>query len=134
LRKSVQQPELFGGDGIKIAITHVGAAQRYFGGPIEAKNGGKLTIPVHPDAHGERARDFDDLSPIYFEDGTGVLVRKNSDAPGDIGEVFYRLLERVNQKADPTVLPPEKDLQAAAFESGDKYLTTLIARQRGDES
>ncbi|MBI5768760.1 MAG: hypothetical protein HZA93_13260 [Verrucomicrobia bacterium] len=131
VRRSVQQPELVGGDGVKVAINHVGIAQRYFGGDIEASPGKKLTIPVNPEAYGHRAREFTDLHPIWFEDGSGVLVRDHTESPGDIGEVFYRLVKRVHQDGDETVLPPEdgKDgLEAIALNAGEEHLQTLVAR------
>jgi len=62
VRKSVQNPLVEAPDGVMVAINHVGIAQRYFGGVIEAKPGSKLTIPVHPEAHGKRAREFNDLT------------------------------------------------------------------------
>lgn len=129
VRRSVQQPMLVGGDGVRVDTNHVGAAQRYFGGDIEAKPGKKLTIPVHPEAHGKRAREFDDLDPIYFDNGDGILVRPNDESPNGIGEVYYLLRQRVHQEEDPTVLPTEEELQQAAFTAGDEHIRTLIARE-----
>ncbi|MFA5263061.1 MAG: hypothetical protein WC378_04495 [Opitutaceae bacterium] len=127
-RRAVQQPELVGGDGVKVAINQVGIAQRYFGGDIEAPSRGKLTIPVHPEAYGHRAREFSDLHPIYFEDGSGILVRDHTESKGNIGEVFYRLVKRVHQEKDPDVLPTEEELQDTALQAGEGHMRTLIER------
>ena len=132
VRRSVQQPELYGGDGVLVSINHVGIAQRYFGGEIEAKPGHYLTIPVHPEAYGHRAREFADLEPIFFDDGRGILARPNADSKNGIGEVYYLLRQRVNQPEDPTVLPPEEgpdSLRTAALNAGEEYIRTLVARE-----
>lgn len=129
VRRGVQQPELVAGDGVRVDINHVGIAQRYYGGRIKRADGGLLTIPVHPEAHGKRAREFDDLYAVYFDDGSGLLARPNADSRSDaIGEVYYRLVHEVEQKEDPTVLPPEKQLQQAALDAGEDYLRILIQR------
>lgn len=137
VRRSVQQPELTG-DGVVVAINHVGIAQRYFGGVIKPKTAKYLTIPVNPEAYGHRAREFE-LTPIFFADGGGVLVdHTNPNAPGGIGEVYYRLATEVDQAPDPTVLPPERDdtpeqesMETAAFKAGEDYVRTLVARENG---
>lgn len=121
-RRGVQQPELIGGDGIKVAINQVGIAQRYFGGVIKAKPGSKLTIPVHPEAYGHRAREFG-LHAIYFADGDGILVNDHTESKNNIGEVYYRLVASVHQDEDKSVLPTETELQTAAVNAGAEYLT-----------
>lgn len=127
VRKSVQNPQLES-DGVVVAINHVGIAQRYFGGVIEAKPGKRLTIPVHPEAHGRRAREFGDLTPIFFADGNGFLMRPNPDSPSAIGEVYYLLRKTVEQDADPSVLPTDDELETAGLEEGEKHIKTLVAR------
>ncbi|MES2692660.1 MAG: hypothetical protein V4773_04245 [Verrucomicrobiota bacterium] len=133
VRRSVQQPQLLGGDGVLVSINHVGIAQRYFGGVIVAGQNGSgkkfLTLPVHPEAYNRRAREFQDLDAIFFENGEGVLVRPNAESKHGIGEVYYRLVRRVRQKADPTVLPPEEELQDVAYTAGEEHIRTLIARE-----
>lgn len=127
VRRSVQQPELVGGDGVQVAINHVGIAQQRFGGEIRAKNDGKLTIPVHPAAHGHRAREFD-LHPIYFDSGDGILVKDNTESKTGIGEVYYRLVEKVVKKKDPSVLPTDQELQDAAFAAGEEHMQNISDR------
>lgn len=127
-RRGVQQPELVGGDGVKVEIDKLGIAQRYFGGTIEREDGGLLTIPVNPAAYGHRAREFD-LTPIYFGDGSGILVDDtNPESRGGIGEVFYRLVRSVHQDPDPSVLPSDEALSQVALEAGEDYIGILIDR------
>lgn len=132
-RRSVQQPQLVGGDGIQVSINHVGIAQRYFGGEITPKNAKWLTLPVHPEAYGHRAREFGDLEFVPIDEGRrAMLVRPNEASPNGIGEVFYLLVKRVTQRPDPSVMPTNAELRDDALTAGDNYLQTLIARaQRG---
>jgi len=127
-RRSVQQPELIGGDGVKVAITQQGVAQRYYGGDIEAKDK-PMTIPVHPAAYGHRAREFDDLDYIPSKGkALAILARPNPASPHGIGEVYYVLTMRVHQDPDPSVLPTDAQMQQTALDAGDKYLNHLILR------
>ncbi len=128
---SVSQPELVGGDAVKVSITHRGLAQRYYGGDIVAGQNGSgkkfLTLPVHPAAYGHRAREFADLQLIPTRRGA-ILAKPNKASPNGIGEVFYALVRRVHQEPDPTVLPPEAELKSAALAAGEAHLATLNAR------
>lgn len=126
-RRGVQQPELIGGDGVKVTVNQVGIAQRYFGGPIVPRVAKFLTIPVHPEAYGHRAREFA-LHAIFFRDGTGILVRDTEESKSGIGEVFFRLVKRTYQQPDPSVLPTDEELQQVAVAAGDAHVRTLIAR------
>jgi hypothetical protein len=128
VRRSVQQPELAGGDGVKVSINHVGIAQRYFGGEIVPKAAKWLTLPVHPEAYGHRAREFSDLDFVPLEGRRAMLVRSNPESPTNIGEVFFLLVKRVIQRADPTVLPSDEQVTADAVNAGEDYINLLIAR------
>ncbi len=146
VRRSVQQPQLIGGDGIQVAVNHVGAAQSFFGGDIEPVNVDWLTIPARAESYGKRAREFDDLHFVFFRAGLAALVqneqtslvrpnqnRKKDRGVGPIapettgGGIFYWLVDHVYQKPDPTVLPEEEELRDVAFDAGDKYLTAFSA-------
>ncbi len=87
------------------------------------------TLPVHPLAYGHRAREFGDLEFVPLDEGRrAMLVRPNESSPNGIGEVFYLLVRRVTQQADPSVMPTDAELRDEAFQAGDNYLQTLIAR------
>ncbi len=130
-RRGVQQPDLTS-DGLKVAINNVGIAQRYFGGTITPRNAKWLTLPVHPQAYGHRAREFGDLQFVPLEDGRrAMLMRPNPDSPTGIGEVFFLLVRRVHQEPDPSVLPTSDELQGDAYNAGEDYLKTLIERANG---
>lgn len=143
-RRAVQQPELFGGDGVKVAINHVGIAQRYFGGEIKPGPGKEwLTIPARAETHGRRAGEFDDLHFERYRSDLAALVQNaqtrlggrvdgsvtERGATGETGGgIFYWLVKEVYQKEDPTVLPPEEELQDAGLNAGEDYVKTLIER------
>lgn len=151
-RRSVQNPELVGDSGVSVSINHVGIAQRYFGGPIEADPGHALAIPARAEAYGKRPGEFKDLHLVVFgELGKAALVqntqtalsvgRRRKDGSRTVsrgeeqgGGVFFWLVKRVNQRPDHSVLPTESDLQAAASAAGLEYLRTLAARAQDDRS
>jgi len=140
VRRAVQQPELVAGDGVKVAIDHVGIAQRYFGGTITPeKSGGWLTIPARSEAHGMRAREFDDLHFVFFRAGLAALVQNEQTSLGGRvhgsvtargrrkkqtigGGIFYWLKKSVTQRGDKSVLPDEASLQSAALDAAGDYL------------
>lgn len=152
--KSVQQPELIGGDGVKIAINQVGFAQRLFGGDITVgENGTKewFTVPARAEAYGHRARQFNDLHFVFFREGLAALVqneqttlgrkKKDGTRSGKTtgGGIFYWLVKSIHQEPDPTVLPPEegaavdgeRSMGETAAHAGEEYLTTLRDREGG---
>ena len=108
-------------------------AQRFFGGDIVPRVAKWITIPIHPEAYGHRAREFNDLEFVPSEDGRRAwLVRDTSDTVGGMaGEFFYLLVRRVRQKADPSVLPEEEEMQTAANQAGEDYVNLLLARAAG---
>lgn len=144
-RRSVQNPVLVGDAAVQVSINHVGVAQRYFGGTIYAQPGKALSIPARPEAYGKRAGEFNDLHlEVFGDSGKAALVqnqqtqisygRKRKDGSRQRkteevgGAVFFWLVKRVTQAADPSVLPTDAELQEAAATAGTEYFATLVAR------
>lgn len=110
----------FDGDYVVVSINQVGIRQRFYGGTIEPVTKKYLTIPVHPDAYGKRAREFD-LELVFGLGGQPYALATKSTRSvsvtltktgriskrltGRHGEIYYRLVRSVTQKPDPTVLP-----------------------------
>ena len=98
-----------------VYIAKDGIRQRFYGGPIVPVKAKALTIPVHPAAHGRTASEFGgELRFVAINRGNavGLLVRgEDSAAP-----VLFVLVKRVEQQPDPSVLPSDADMQAAAIE------------------
>lgn len=141
-----------GSDGdVTISINQVGFAQRYFGGTITPTQGRKyLTIPARAEAYGRRASDFNDLHFVKTAAG-GMLVQNEQQAikigrprkdgsrkltPGaeSGGGVMFWLKTSVTQQPDPSVLPPDEAILAAATEAGDEYAELQLSRAAGGAS
>jgi hypothetical protein len=123
--RSVQAPRNVSG-GVVVSITNVGIAQRRFGGKIVAQSSKWLTIPATAEAHGKRAREFSDL---HFELIGGKYPALVRSIEKKAGVVYFWLKKAVFQKADPSVLPPEGDLAAAATKAGLSYIARIGQRR-----
>jgi hypothetical protein len=141
---AVHQPELVGGDGVKVAIDHAGAAQRYFGGTIRPTKKQWLSLPARTEAYGNDARKHKDLHFVLFRRGLAALVqnqqtslaigRRRKDGSRKIshgettgGGIFFWLVKEVHQQPDKTVLPAKTELIRAALEGGEQYIKNLLA-------
>jgi hypothetical protein len=143
--RSVNQPELDGADGIKVAITHPGIAQRYFGGTLRPVKKQWLAIPARTEAYGHSPLEHHDLHVVLFRKNLAALVqneqtritigRRRKDGTRNLkagettgGGIFYWLKKEVTQQEDKTVLPPEADLETAALTEGEAWTAQLIRR------
>ena len=144
LRRSTQNPVPIADGLMSVMVNHVAAAQRYFGGIIRAIAARMLTIPAVEEAYGKRAGEFSDLefgfgfdpelqkmrpalvqakrTEVSFgrrrKDGTRKMKRGRELGGG----VYYWLTRKVEQKADPTTLPSEAEMRAAAIEPTRRYI------------
>lgn len=109
------------GNSVIVSIPQLGIRQRYYGGTIKPKTAKYLTIPVHPSAHGKRAREFGDLVVLFGRGGPYALARKD-------GTVLFRLAKSVTQRADSTVLPTTEALGAAIRPDLEAHIARLTAR------
>lgn len=142
--RGTQNPELRS-DGVAISINQRALAQRFFGGTIKPTTGKFLTIPARTEAYGHRAREFDNLVPIIFRGGqSGALVERDatvvrggargagagrSKGQGIGGGVFFWLVKRVVQRADPSVLPSAEEMIRPALSAASDYIERLWERQ-----
>jgi hypothetical protein len=127
-------------DGVEIVVSQVGAAQRYYGGKIQAKPGGWLTIPARAEAHGVRAREFNNLRFVPLSPVKAMLVvnystklRRMKDggfSSGGLqgGGVMYWGVREVEQEADPSTLPTDLDLYAAIVSELNYYVDWKLTR------
>jgi hypothetical protein len=108
---------------------------------IRARNAGALTIPVHGDAYGRRAGEFDDLFiwRAKKEDGDSgsskaFLARKG---PGDTLVLMYVLLKSVIIPQDRSLLPSDEEITLTAEIGALDYQERLeaeAAAQRSSEN
>lgn len=136
-------------NGVTISVNQTGIAQRYFGGTIEAAPGHLLTIPARAEAHGRRAREFNNLEMLFGRNGPYALAEREAinisykrgkksgdrDSKIKIGEkvgsgIFYWLVKSVTQEPDPTVLPDEPSILTAALTAAQHYAQTLAASSK----
>lgn len=138
-------------DGVTVSIRSVGIRQRYFGGPIEPKAAKYLTIPVHPNAHGRKAREFD-LGVVYGTHGKPVALatkvlnsnrtikgpegkRIRQPATRPVGEIYYILTKGpVHQAPDPSILPMPDVVAGAVYSRINQRIDRAIAGSGGSAS
>lgn len=97
------------GSGATIANKATGLAHKITGGAITAKKAKFLTIPIIPQAHGRRARDFvSQIGPLFA--AKGCLMWKKPD-----GSILpaYALKKSVTHKPWPGALPPDETITDA---------------------
>jgi hypothetical protein len=137
------------GDHVIVSINQVGIALRFFGGTVKPRTAKFLTIPVHPRAHGHRAREFD-LELVYGRNGEPIALATKSSlvnivrqtAKGRItrnlggrrGEIMFRLVRSATMKPDETVLPYPQQVGAAAARAVDTYAKLLWERSNPPRS
>ncbi len=138
--RSVQAPRTVAG-GVSVSITQLGIAQRRFGGRIKATASNWLTIPARKEAHGKRAREFDNLHfelvggkwPALVENAATIVKRGKDGIYRAVREtgglVMFWLKKSVFQKADPNVLPTEASLATIAVKAGGSYLARIGERR-----
>lgn len=135
IANSVNNPVQTGYNSISVRISDPRIAQKVFGGRIVAKKAGALTIPVSEEAYGRTASTFEretGLKLFLIRTGSGdhinaLLATKRG--PGGGMQVEYLLTKSVDQKKDPTALPPMQDLEKAILERAQK----VVDRQTADE-
>ncbi len=141
-------------DGVMISINQVGIRQRILGGTITPKTAKFLTIPARAEAHGKRASEFNDLIVLRRGDHrygepyalaravrttlrvTGAATaavlgaRRLSQGAQEGGEIMFWLKKSVTQAPDPSVVPTQFELAAAAFSAINADRDRLVAQAR----
>lgn len=133
--------------GGTVSVAHRGIRLRFEGGTVRPVNAKFLAIPARAEAYGRRPREFDDLQPIFFEHG-GALIqteqqrvqikgRKSRDGSKAYsvkqgeelgGAVMFWLVKSATHDPDPTVLPTDEALQAAALDEVRRNIDFAIIR------
>jgi hypothetical protein len=126
VKKSVNVPQATGASQVTISISDPRFNQKVFGGPIQAKLKTWLTIPITAEAYGRAASVMADslgvtLFKVQKKDGRIFLAGRKQGEPI---KFYYRLMKSVNQKPDPTALPPEEKMAQTAREAFAKWALT----------
>jgi len=121
---------------ISFSINQVGLAQRWLGGTIRAGAGTSsasglatryLAIPARAEAYGHAPSEFGDLAFRPRGGNAGMLVKKLGGGEEGVGLVYFWLVTEVTQQADPSVMPSEEELGAAAVEAMGSYLARKLS-------
>lgn len=124
-------------DGVLFSIDQIGVRQRFFGGEIKPVHAQRLTIPAIAEAYGHSAAYFGNLKVIrgFFRTYWGSITDL-ALVPADWDEkkvdrfgVYFWLVGRVSQEANPDVLPADDDIFDAASEAVNHYLINLTKGQ-----
>lgn len=108
------------GSGVTFENGAIGLAHKVTGGTIRAKRRQFLTIPLVPEAHGVRAKDYSRrISPLFRV--KGVLAEKDENDPDGIRPV-YALKKSVTHRPWPNALPPEASYVDALIDSALDYI------------
>jgi hypothetical protein len=128
-----------------VSVAHRGIRLRFEGGTVRPVNAKFLAIPARAEAYGRRPREFDDLKPIFFKHSGALVqteqqqvrVRKRKSGAysfkiepgGELGGgVMFWLVKSATHAADPTVLPTDEALHAAALDEVRRNIGFAIVR------
>lgn len=92
---------------------------------ITPKNSRYLTLPVHRDSYGRRAREFNDLFALRVGPKKSLVLAR-TDASGNL-ETMYFLATSVNIKEDASLIPFEEIYEGAA-DSVEVFLDEALER------
>ena len=138
--------------GATLTIRKQGLAQRYFGGHLEARNGGALAIPANTETYGHSPLEYGSLKLILFNGpkAFGAFVKQGAvsqdialkrrvkgvstgykPVASNLGQiVMFWLVREVDQAPDESVLPTDAALQTAAYTGVRSYVTAILDQRR----
>jgi hypothetical protein len=112
----------------------------YQGGTITAKPGKALTIPAVPEAHGTRAREWNNLhfailggkAALLENAATNIRIGKKGvkAVSSQFARVIFWLVKSVTHRPDPTVVPSAEVLLLAAHNAVSR-IVRRVATQGG---
>lgn len=107
-------------DAVSVHTSHVAAAQKQFGGVIEAKNKRALTIPVSDEAKGKRASEFEgggrDLFVLETDGSNPDTIGLLGYSDDDQFHALFVLRRRTRPQAADPWWPETADVQAMGLQ------------------
>lgn len=105
--------------GVTVVNDHVAAAQKQFGGPIEARNRKYLTIPVNALARGRRASEFtQDLHVVRTGRGASLLGYDEGKGERRHFVALYALVKKTRPQRPDPFWPDEARARELALQAG----------------
>ena len=102
-----------------------GVSRAYHDIDIIPRNRQYLTIPMHREAFGKKAPDFNDLFVVKKKDGKAFLAKNDG---GNLSMMFF-LAKHVHQRMDTSIMPTDNELVSVAM----SRLSRLVQESIGQE-
>ena len=118
-------------DTVRVHAAHVAAAQKQFGGVIEAKTRAALTIPISDEAKGRRAAEFETggrdlfVLPSTKGDPDSVGILGYEDLGGGFHPLFVLRRRTKRQKAEPW-WPTGAQILADGMDEAERFAQEAI--------
>lgn len=101
-----------------------GASRAYHDIDIRPKAKQSLTIPLHQEAFGKKATDFNNLFVVKTNAGKAFLAMNNG---GDL-QMMYLLSQHVHQKKDSSIMPSDNTIANEQFGRLARLIDDVIDR------
>ena len=110
-----------------VVISDPAIGMKVTGGTIRAKQAKFLAIPLRPEAYGVRpsART---IPGIFFVRSKGANGGFLAAREGKALRVYWRLVAKVTQQADPRALPPQGEVASQLLRTADAFVARTLAR------
>ena len=103
-----------------------GVSRAYHDIDIIPRNRQYLTIPMHREAFGKKAPDFNDLFVVKKKkDGKAFLARNDG---GNLAMMFF-LAKHVHQRMDTSIMPTDNELASVAMSRLSRLLNESIGQE-----
>ena len=102
-----------------------GVSRAYHDIDIRPRNRQYLTIPMHREAFGRSAADFNDLFVLKKKDGSAFLAKNDG---GNLSMMFF-LAKHVHQRMNTRIMPTDNELASVAM----SRLSRLVQESIGQE-
>ena len=102
-----------------------GVSRAYHDIDIIPRNRQYLTIPMHREAFGKKAPDFNDLFVVKKKDGSAFLAKNDG---GNLSMMFF-LAKHVHQRTNTRIMPTDNELASVAM----SRLSRLVQESIGQE-
>ena len=105
-----------------------GASRAYHDIDIRPKVRQALTIPMHREAFGRSAADFNDLFVVKKKDGKAFLA---SNDGGNLTMMFF-LAKSVHQRRDSRIMPSDSEMATVAMSGLARLLSEIAGEEIGN--
>lgn len=102
-----------------------GVSRAYHDIDIRPKTRQSLTIPMHREAFGRSAADFNDLFVVKKKDGKAFLAKNDG---GNLSMMFF-LAKHVHQRMDTSIMPTDNELASVAMSRLSRLLNESIGQE-----